>query len=334
MRRSMVFLVIWFCLGLTFSTEAQQRRRQRPAPRKISQPTTKPPEQNTKPAVAASPGDPLSGEWDFSRKVLAETAKFKLRLKLTGDRVTGALESSEGSKPIVRGSWLGGKLEIAYGDPNDPAVMTGSLREGELWGRITLSEKEKIYIDKLTGVWMAKKILTPKEAAALKQQSLTSGRIPASSQIKKIGIIYSKLVPRFNGTEQLVSEKIRKSLQEKTSASSEKLPVVILKSLDEAAKEGVDVVFSLEYREEIGKASHSAMMGNLTNLYGKFTRLDHTKVVTTWDKLNIEDTGEFADWTLPYSNFGIGGPMADLSLYRICSISFESQIPTLEIEGG
>ena len=321
------FWVVVICLGLTLSLQAQQRKKPKGLNKQVTQPqkTTPKTADDTKPVAIVSPNDPLTGEWDLERKVLEETSKFKLRLKLDGERITGSLESKEASKPIIRGSWHNGKLEIAYGDPNDPAVMTGYFRKEQLWGRITLSEKEKIFLDKLTGVWMAKRI-SPSRPSPKNQ------RMPAASQIKKIGIVFGTLTARFRGTEQLVGEKMRKALEEESSESNEKLPVVLLKSLDDAIKEGADVVFSLEYREEPGKSIRSAAMGNVTNIYCRFKRLDSATVRTTWDNLNLEDTGEFTEFLLPYSTAGIGGSMADLGLYGMCFASFKVLIPTLEIE--
>jgi len=79
--------------------------------------------------------DAISGEWDAVISSQDNTAQITLKLKLEGDKVTGASESSHlGDGAISDGSWANNRLKIKVETRHGLLALTGALRNGKLAG--------------------------------------------------------------------------------------------------------------------------------------------------------------------------------------------------------
>ena len=108
---------------------------------------TAPPAAGTAPAVA---GDPISGDWDGTADAAGTAIPFTLKLKLDGDKVTGSSESAQGSAPVSKGSFMGGKLSFALDTGQGIITLTGTVKEGKITGDFDVAGQ-------MTGKWEAKK---------------------------------------------------------------------------------------------------------------------------------------------------------------------------------
>lgn len=84
--------------------------------------------------AASAAGDPISGEWDAAADVQGQSFPFTLKLKLSGEAVSGESSSGQGNATISKGSWTGGKLSIAIDTPNGTVSLTGTVKEGKVTG--------------------------------------------------------------------------------------------------------------------------------------------------------------------------------------------------------
>ncbi len=112
--------------------------------------------------------DAISGEWDAVITSQDNTAQITLKLKLKGEKVTGASESSHlGDGAISDGSWANNKLKITVETRHGPLEMTGALRNGKLAGEWDMGQMQ--------GKWEAKKkapaAKSDKEATSLSEYS-------------------------------------------------------------------------------------------------------------------------------------------------------------------
>lgn len=100
------------------------------------------------PAMAAKPGDPISGEWDAEFAVGEQKAQFVLRLKLEGTKITGAAESKNaGSGDVTEGSLSHDSVAFTMPGPHGPVKVTGALNEGKLSGDFLMGQ--------IRGTWTA-----------------------------------------------------------------------------------------------------------------------------------------------------------------------------------
>ncbi|HVG21860.1 MAG TPA: hypothetical protein VNI02_22685 [Blastocatellia bacterium] len=99
-----------------------------------------------KPAAA----DPVSGEWDASAEAQGTTIPFTLKLKLDGDKVSGSSESSQGSAPISKGTFVANKLTFSLDTPGGTIQLTGMVKDGKITGEFD-------FAGQMTGKWEAKK---------------------------------------------------------------------------------------------------------------------------------------------------------------------------------
>ena len=107
--------------------------------------TTAPWQANPKPKA-----DVISGEWDAVITSQDNTAQITLKLKLEGDKVTGASESSHlGDGAISDGSWANNKLKITFETRHGLLALTGALLNGKLAGEWDMGHMQ--------GKWEAKK---------------------------------------------------------------------------------------------------------------------------------------------------------------------------------
>jgi hypothetical protein len=106
-----------------------------------------PPPAATKPAAG---GDPVTGDWDATADVGGTSMPFTMKLKLEGDKVTGATESAQGSLPISKGSFVADKLSITLDTPNGAIVLSGIIKDGKLTGDFD-------FAGQMAGKWEAKK---------------------------------------------------------------------------------------------------------------------------------------------------------------------------------
>jgi hypothetical protein len=102
-----------------------------------------------KPAAGAA-ADPVSGEWEAEADAGGQTFPFTLKLKLDGDKVTGASESAMGSAAISKGSFAAEKLTITLDTPNGAIVFTAMVKDGKMTGEFDFAGQG-------TGKWNAKK---------------------------------------------------------------------------------------------------------------------------------------------------------------------------------
>ena len=102
------------------------------------------------PAAAPAAGDPITGEWDASADANGTQFPFTLKLKLDGDKVTGSSDSAQGSAPLSKGSYVGGKLSFSLDTPNGAIGFTGVLKDGKMTGDFD-------FAGQMTGKWEAKK---------------------------------------------------------------------------------------------------------------------------------------------------------------------------------
>ena len=113
---------------------------------------TPPPAAATPPAATkpAAGGDPVTGDWDATADVGGSSMPFTMKLKLEGDKVTGATESAQGSLPISKGSFVADKLSITLDTPNGAIVLSGIIKDGKLTGDFD-------FAGQMAGKWEAKK---------------------------------------------------------------------------------------------------------------------------------------------------------------------------------
>ncbi len=97
--------------------------------------------------------DPVSGEWEGLVDLPDGSIPFGMTLKLDGDKVTGDVSSPAGSTPITEGSWVDGKLTVAFTYVDGASVvMTGSLTdEGQFAGALSYGGGQMV------ANWAAKK---------------------------------------------------------------------------------------------------------------------------------------------------------------------------------
>lgn len=111
------------------------------------------------PAPSAAPkkesapmaGDPLTGEWDGNADAQGTAIPFTLKLKLEGDKVTGTSEGAQGTIPVLKGNYSGGKLTFSL-DPGQGGEikMTAMIKDGKLVGDFD-------FAGQMTGKWEATK---------------------------------------------------------------------------------------------------------------------------------------------------------------------------------
>ena len=102
----------------------------------------------TEPAPAAN--DPISGEWDAVADAAGSSFPFTLKLKLEGDKVTGSSDSTQGTAPLIKGTFAGNKLSFSLDTGNGTIGMTAILKYGKLTGDVD-------FAGRMTGKWEAKK---------------------------------------------------------------------------------------------------------------------------------------------------------------------------------
>src|SRR5262245_42432276 len=93
--------------------------------------------------------DVISGEWDAVITSQDNTAQITLKLKLEGDKVTGASESSHlGDGAISDGSWANNKLKITVESRHGPLALTGALLHGKLAGEWDMGQMQEKWEEK------------------------------------------------------------------------------------------------------------------------------------------------------------------------------------------
>lgn len=101
-------------------------------------------------ASAATAGDPLTGDWDGSADANGMTIPFVLKLKLSGETVTGSSESAQGKIDISKGTWKDNKLSFALATEQGAITFTGMIKEGKIVGDFD-------FAGQMQGKWEAKK---------------------------------------------------------------------------------------------------------------------------------------------------------------------------------
>jgi hypothetical protein len=94
-----------------------------------------PPAQEKDKAAAA---DPVSGEWEGLVDLPDGPTPFAMKLKLEKDKVTGEVAGPEGAAPVTEGTWVDGKLTVAFTYVDGAGiVMSGALTEGQFAGSLS-----------------------------------------------------------------------------------------------------------------------------------------------------------------------------------------------------
>jgi hypothetical protein len=101
-------------------------------------------------ASPASPGDPVSGDWDASADVQGTAFPFTIKMKLEGEAVTGQTDSAQGSLPLSKGTFSVDKLSFTLDSPNGPIVFTAIVKDGKITGDFD-------FAGQMQGKWEAKK---------------------------------------------------------------------------------------------------------------------------------------------------------------------------------
>ena len=102
-----------------------------------------------KPKPAA---DPISGSWEGTVELPDGAMPFTMKLKLDQGKVTGEIGSAQGVTPITEGSWVEGKLTLAFSYVDGVAVaMTGAVTDGALGGSLSYGGGE------IVAAWTARK---------------------------------------------------------------------------------------------------------------------------------------------------------------------------------
>lgn len=96
-------------------------------------------------------GDPVSGDWDGAADAGGTSIPFTLKLKLEGDKVTGTSEGSQGTIPVLKGTYSAGTLTFSL-DPGQGGEikMTAIIKDGKLVGDFD-------FAGQMTGKWEATK---------------------------------------------------------------------------------------------------------------------------------------------------------------------------------
>jgi hypothetical protein len=111
--------------------------------------TQAPPSGQDKEKAAA---DPISGDWEGVVELPDGAIPFTMKLKVDQGKVTGEVASTQGTAPISEGSWVDGKLSLAFTYVDGAAVvMTGGVTNGLLGGSLSYGGGQ------LVVTWSAKK---------------------------------------------------------------------------------------------------------------------------------------------------------------------------------
>jgi hypothetical protein len=101
-------------------------------------------------ATPATSGDPVSGDWDATADAGGQTIPFVLKLKLSGETVTGSSETAQGKLDISKGTYKDGKLSFVLAMDQGALTMTGMIKEGKIAGDFD-------FAGQMQGKWEAKK---------------------------------------------------------------------------------------------------------------------------------------------------------------------------------
>ncbi len=101
-------------------------------------------------STPAAGGDPITGDWDATVDIQGQQFPFTLKLKLTGDKVTGTSESEQGAVTLSDGTYKDGKLSFSLDTPNGAVKMTGAVNAGKIAGDFD-------FAGQFQGKWEAKK---------------------------------------------------------------------------------------------------------------------------------------------------------------------------------
>jgi hypothetical protein len=82
--------------------------------------------------------DPISGEWEGLVDMPDGPLPFGMTLKLDQGKVTGDISSSAGTVAISAGSWVDGKLTVAFTYVDGAGIeMVGALADGQFSGSLS-----------------------------------------------------------------------------------------------------------------------------------------------------------------------------------------------------
>jgi hypothetical protein len=96
--------------------------------------------------------DPISGEWEGAVELPDGAMPFTMKLKVEQGKVTGEVGSTQGTAPVSEGSWIDGKLTLAFTYVDGAGVvMTGAVTNGLLGGSLSYGGGQMVV------AWSAKK---------------------------------------------------------------------------------------------------------------------------------------------------------------------------------
>ena len=96
--------------------------------------------------------DAISGNWDAAFEMEGGAASFTLtlKLKLSGDKVTGEFEFDQiGTGKVSNGSWAANKLTLTIETNHGAMLLTGKFEKGKLTGQFNAGQMQ--------GKWEANK---------------------------------------------------------------------------------------------------------------------------------------------------------------------------------
>jgi len=122
---------------------------------------------------------------------------------------------------------------------------------------------------------------------------------------EKIGVFFTALLawgavswPKsLNFTLDGIERDLLDQLKKKSSSSDRKLEVVRVTNADEAARQGIKLVYAIDYREKPGEHKTTDIaVGQSTDIFCVFKRADqNTSFITNWDDLKIAKFGKDLD---------------------------------------
>jgi hypothetical protein len=96
--------------------------------------------------------DPISGDWEGTVELPDGSMPFTMKLKLDQGKVAGEIANAQGVTPIAEGSWVDGRLTLAFTYVNGAAIrMTGAVTDGRLGGSLSYGGGEMVV------TWSARK---------------------------------------------------------------------------------------------------------------------------------------------------------------------------------
>jgi uncharacterized protein len=177
-----------------------------------------------------------------------------------------------------------------------------------------------------------KQAIRPKQSAPSRQAST------ANTSVKTIGIIFNTWSVNVKGHgDDIPKEPFRKALQAKSSISPDKLQVVIPETMEDARKESIEVIFSIDYAASPG-LNDQGLIARYPDIFCIIRRVDKHNVTTNWDNLYLKRIGEKIKFAGTNESMRTGGiernSVTESQLYATAASAFENSIPVLRFSSS